>query len=69
LHPSLPLAAIAESDTIRLCRTDGTELTTWAGVSEDGEPIVDLAFTSDARLISLDLGGTLRAWPAEASVS
>ncbi|WP_346112639.1 hypothetical protein [Nonomuraea maheshkhaliensis] len=69
LHPSLPVAAIAESDTMRLCRTDGTELTSWAGASEDGELTADLAFASDGRLISLDLAGTLRAWPAGAGVS
>jgi WD40 repeat protein len=68
LHPSLPVAAVAESNTIHLCRTDGTELTTWDDVSEDGEAIAGLAFTSDGRLISLDLVGTLRAWPAGAFV-
>jgi WD40 repeat protein len=68
LHPSLPVAAIAESHTLRLYRTDGTELTSWADVSEDGEPTADLAFTHDGRLISLDLAGTLRAWPAGADV-
>ncbi|GAA0951256.1 hypothetical protein GCM10009558_067660 [Virgisporangium aurantiacum] len=56
LHPSLPVAAVADSDTVRVYRTDGTELATWTG-----EGVVDLAFTGDGRLISVELDGTLRA--------
>ncbi|GAB3878255.1 hypothetical protein GCM10029964_028670 [Kibdelosporangium lantanae] len=62
-HPSLPLVAVAESGTIRLCRTDGTELATW---TTDGEPTVDLAFTSAGQLVGVDLAGTLNTWPAGA---